>query len=416
MGTNIITGFSNDLNILNVETGKSTENNGEFAKTLSETVKSVNVVDELSTAGETKIDVKDEFENNSSKVSEKISKNNENSDAKEVESVEKAETKEIDEDELKEAYETLVTAYETLVTSYETLVTAYADALEIPEDVVKQILEENNISASDLLDSSNVQNIVMLLEGIENATEILTDPELYDSIVELEKETKDVVNDLFNDSFDNFEPLKADDKINDLIKNVQTESKDDKEPENNFETMQMKSETYVENTSSESFDTNQVSYTPNAQEIYDQIGEYIKTLNTESLKEVELQLQPETLGTVQIKVSQREGVMTAEMFTSNDTARAALESQLIQLKEDFENAGLKVETIEVKVSTNAFNENAEEDSRNEANEEAERLSNQTRRITISDLGDLEEIDEMEDDEKIATEMMTANGNSLDYKA
>lgn len=409
MGTNIITGFSNDLNILNVETGKSAENNGEFAKTLSETVKSVNVVDELSTAGETKIDVKDEFENNSSKVSEKISKNNENSDAKEVESVEKAETKEIDEDELKEAYETLVTAYETIVT-------AYADALEIPEDVVKQILEENNISASDLLDSSNVQNIVMLLEGIENATEILTDPELYDSIVELEKETKDVVNDLFNDSFDNFEPLKADDKINDLIKNVQTESKDDKEPENNFETMQMKSETYVENTSSESFDTNQVSYTPNAQEIYDQIGEYIKTLNTESLKEVELQLQPETLGTVQIKVSQREGVMTAEMFTSNDTARAALESQLIQLKEDFENAGLKVETIEVKVSTNAFNENAEEDSRNEANEEAERLSNQTRRINISDLGDLEEIDEMEDDEKIATEMMTANGNSLDYKA
>ena len=409
MGTNIITGFSNDLNILNVETGKSAENNGEFAKTLSETVKSVNVVDELSTAGETKIDVKDEFENNSSKVSEKISKNNENSDAKEVESVEKAETKEIDEDELKEAYETLVTAYETIVT-------AYADALEIPEDVVKQILEENNISASDLLDSSNVQNIVMLLEGIENATEILTDPELYDSIVELEKETKDVVNDLFNDSFDNFEPLKADDKINDLIKNVQTESKDDKEPENNFETMQMKSETYVENTSSESFDTNQVSYTPNAQEIYDQIGEYIKTLNTESLKEVELQLQPETLGTVQIKVSQREGVMTAEMFTSNDTARAALESQLIQLKEDFENAGLKVETIEVKVSTNAFNENAEEDSRNEANEEAERLSNQTRRINISELGDLEEIDEMEDDEKIATEMMTANGNSLDYKA
>ena len=409
MGTNIITGFSNDLNILNVETGKSAENNGEFAKTLSETVKSVNVVDELSTAGETKIDVKDEFENNSSKVSEKISKNNENSDAKEVESVEKAETKEIDEDELKEAYETLVTAYETLVT-------AYADALEIPEDVVKQILEENNISASDLLDSSNVQNIVMLLEGIENATEILTDPELYDSIVELEKETKDVVNDLFNDSFDNFEPLKADDKINDLIKNVQTESKDDKEPENNFEAMQMKSETYVENTSSESFDTNQVSYTPNAQEIYDQIGEYIKTLNTESLKEVELQLQPETLGTVQIKVSQREGVMTAEMFTSNDTARAALESQLIQLKEDFENAGLKVETIEVKVSTNAFNENAEEDSRNEANEEAERLSNQTRRINISELGDLEEIDEMEDDEKIATEMMTANGNSLDYKA
>lgn len=409
MGTNIITGFSNDLNILNVETGKSAENNGEFAKTLSETVKSVNVVDELSTAGETKIDVKDEFENNSSKVSEKISKNNENSDAKEVESVEKAETKEIDEDELKEAYETLVTAYETIVT-------AYADALEIPEDVVKQILEENNISASDLLDSSNVQNIVMLLEGIENATEILTDPELYDSIVELEKETKDVVNDLFNDSFDNFEPLKADDKINDLIKNVQTESKDDKEPENNFEAMQMKSETYVENTSSESFDTNQVSYTPNAQEIYDQIGEYIKTLNTESLKEVELQLQPETLGTVQIKVSQREGVMTAEMFTSNDTARAALESQLIQLKEDFENAGLKVETIEVKVSTNAFNENAEEDSRNEANEEAERLSNQTRRINISDLGDLEEIDEMEDDEKIATEMMTANGNSLDYKA
>ena len=62
-----------------------------------------------------------------------------------------------------------------------------------------------------------------------------------------------------------------------------------------------------------------------------------------------------------------------------------------------------------------LHENAEQDSRDEANERAAR-PNTPRHINISDGVDLEEIDEYEDDEKIAVEMMAANGNSMDYRA
>ena len=158
-----------------------------------------------------------------------------------------------------------------------------------------------------------------------------------------------------------------------------------------------------------------ISFSQNAQEIYDQIGEYVRNLSTETINEVELKLQPETLGTLHIRVSQSEGLVKAEVVTNNENVRNIIEGQLIQLKEDFDRSGIKVDEVEVRVSTNEFNENAQQDSRDEANESAARPST-VRRINLSDGIEIDEIDEYEDDEKIAVEMMAANGNTMDYRA
>ena len=161
--------------------------------------------------------------------------------------------------------------------------------------------------------------------------------------------------------------------------------------------------------------TEQASFSTNAQQIYDQIGEYVRNLSTENLNEIEMKLQPETLGTLHIRITQSEGFMKAEFLTANENVRAAIEAQLIQLKEDFDRSGIRVDEVEVRVATNEINEATQQYSRDEENEAASRQSN-VRRINLTNGIDLDEIEDYEEEEKITVEMMTANGNSLDYKA
>lgn len=65
---------------------------------------------------------------------------------------------------------------------------------------------------------------------------------------------------------------------------------------------------------------------------------------------MELQLNPESLGKVNVHVSSTGGVATATLVVENQIAKEALESQMITLKQSFEEQGLKVDAVEVTVS------------------------------------------------------------------
>ena len=65
---------------------------------------------------------------------------------------------------------------------------------------------------------------------------------------------------------------------------------------------------------------------------------------------MELQLNPASLGRVQLHVSSANGVATARLVVENQMVKEALESQMISLKESFDEQGLKVEAVEVTVS------------------------------------------------------------------
>ncbi len=89
-------------------------------------------------------------------------------------------------------------------------------------------------------------------------------------------------------------------------------------------------------------------------DIVRQVVDSIKLNVTSQLKSMEIALNPENLGKVNLLVSVREGVVTAKIVAENEQVKKALEGQLNILKENMSNQGLKVEAVEVTVQNNAF--------------------------------------------------------------
>ena len=88
---------------------------------------------------------------------------------------------------------------------------------------------------------------------------------------------------------------------------------------------------------------------------------------------------------------------------------------VIQLKDNFAQQGLKVESIEVNVQTQGFERSLDQQNQqNSQNEEKNKRSG--RRIRLEGLGALEDIslEEMPEEDKVVADMMIRNGNSVDY--
>ena len=130
---------------------------------------------------------------------------------------------------------------------------------------------------------------------------------------------------------------------------------------------------------------------------------------------MELQLHPASLGNVKVQIASTEGVLTATFTTQNEAVKAALEAQLIQLKDNFAQQGLKVESIEVNVQTQGFERSL--DQQNQQNSQKEEKNKRSgRRIRLEGLGALEDIslEEMPEEDKVVADMMIRNGNLVDY--
>ncbi len=159
----------------------------------------------------------------------------------------------------------------------------------------------------------------------------------------------------------------------------------------------------------------QTTYSGSGQEIINQITDYIKLHVKPQTTEMELQLHPASLGNVKVQIASTEGVLTATFTTQNEAVKAALEAQLIQLKDNFAQQGLKVESIEVNVQTQGFERSLDQQNQqNSQNEEKNKRSG--RRIRLEGLGALEDIslEEMPEEDKVVADMMIRNGNSVDY--
>lgn len=155
---------------------------------------------------------------------------------------------------------------------------------------------------------------------------------------------------------------------------------------------------------------------PETNQIMDQIVEYMKFNLKPEMQEMEMQLHPASLGTVHVQIAAKDGVITAQFAAQNETVKAVLETQMIQLKEQFEEQGIKVEAVEVTVANHAYGEQFgdEQDAANRQNENAKKSA---RRINLN-LDEMEEegLEALDDSERIAVEMMQANGNTVDYTA
>ncbi|MBQ4282516.1 MAG: flagellar hook-length control protein FliK [Lachnospira sp.] len=147
----------------------------------------------------------------------------------------------------------------------------------------------------------------------------------------------------------------------------------------------------------------------NQADVVRQVVDSIKLNNTQALQSIEIALNPENLGKVNVLVSVREGVITAQIMTENEQVKRAIESQLSTLKETFESQGVKVEAVEVTVQSHAF-ENHQGFEENRDNDHT--TSKARKKINLDNLNFDEEVDEAE--ESAAT--LVNENSSVEYLA
>lgn len=150
---------------------------------------------------------------------------------------------------------------------------------------------------------------------------------------------------------------------------------------------------------------------PDSGQLMSQILDYMKVSMGPENTVLNMQLHPESLGTLHVQISAREGVMTAHFTASSEAVKTVLENQIAMLRENFEQQDIKVDAIEVTVETHQFESNLEQGRQRGEEEQGRRP--RRRRL---DAGSIEPGEELTESDQILTEMMAANGSSVDYLA
>lgn len=157
-----------------------------------------------------------------------------------------------------------------------------------------------------------------------------------------------------------------------------------------------------------------------AEDILSQVTDRIKVDIGEDQTSMELQLHPASLGTVNLQINSNGGVVSAHIVVQNEAVRSALEGQLVQLLQTFEEQGQKVEAIEVSVAGYDLDRSQSRGSDSDSSERQERRTDGVgrttrRRLNLNELNE-EDLEDLTEEEQLAAEMMTANGGSVDYLA
>ncbi len=121
----------------------------------------------------------------------------------------------------------------------------------------------------------------------------------------------------------------------------------------------------------EAFETSAGERTPSAgslmTHIVDQVVNQVKIRMMPETTSMELMLHPESLGRVSLQVTAAGGATKAMLIVENQMAKEALESQMITLKETFEEQGLKVDAVEVTVSEFGLDHQERQDQQDQKN-------------------------------------------------
>lgn len=149
------------------------------------------------------------------------------------------------------------------------------------------------------------------------------------------------------------------------------------------------------------------------QEIMNQIMDYMKIQLKPDMNQLEMQLHPESLGTVHVQLTTKGGEVTAQFQVQNETVKAAIESQIVELKDNLKDQGVKVESVEVTVDAHGFESNLWQGQGREENAASQGSRKTPRRLNLNELDGLFE-EEASEEEVLAARMMEMNGNTVDY--
>ena len=292
------------------------------------------------------------------------------------------------------------------------------EIMGVTEKELMDLLEKSGMQLLDLLNPDNLKQFVLDANGCEDAVSLITNEEvatqfeqLLDAVDELESElgiTKEELVDLTSEN------------ITKIVVEKDTGSKD--MADNEFDRNQQSEadsnpvELFVQNLAAKSADGVNQTATEKVQvmrEIVDQIVEKIKVAIKPGNTSMELQLNPESLGRVNLTVASKNGVLTASFTAENQISKEAIESQVQMLKDNLNNQGIKVEAIEVNVSQFGFRQNTESGADAQGQSKQQKKTG-TRRINLDSFN--EEAAEVSEEEALAARVLRDNGGSVDYTA
>ena len=352
---------------------------------------------------------------------------------------------------------------EVLGTIVQNLIGQIKETFSVSEEELQGVMDELGMTETDLMDPAQLTELLMAVSGAEDSFALLTDEELYGnvkSILDLQKDLtgqaqeelqltpekwQDAVTKVVTEepvitvevedhATDAAERLQSDvelptveqepeEKIQAPVQNTQEEKTKDSGNRHESQTAGQQGNLLLQNLKEENFlsglqqaSQTEGTQTTDTQDIMRQIMDYMKVSVKADSSDLEMQLHPQSLGTLHVQVASKNGVVTANFITQNETVKAALESQMVQLKESFAEQGVKVEAIEVTVQTHSFEQNLEQGRGNQSDQEsgAGVSRRRTRRINLN-TAFVEDEPQTEED-RIAADIMSANGNTVDFTA
>lgn len=165
-----------------------------------------------------------------------------------------------------------------------------------------------------------------------------------------------------------------------------------------------------------------------ALDLINQISSHARTTITDTVKSMEMELNPESLGRMLMKVSEQEGTVSAHITVQNEDVKEALSNQMALLKTNLEASGMKVDEVTVTADPHEFERNLEEGQEtpdfsngpengagngNEAYEETKNNGIGSINLSTMTSADAENLSE---DERLQANIMNDNGNTMNIKA
>ena len=213
-------------------------------------------------------------------------------------------------------------------------------------------------------------------------------------------------------------------QFGDTLSGVFEESSSDKKDSTKINAFERTIEQSIVTNSSTNISTNQIDtlnsidtyLSVDTMEIIEQIVEKTKVLVDSETTTMQMQLNPENLGKIYLNISSKEGSVNAQMMVTNEAVKEALEAQIVMLKENLNQAGVKVDAVEVTIASHEFERNLEQDHSREEQEgnRQEESANRRRNINLSSLDEISGV--MSEEETLVAQMMKDNGNSVDLTA
>lgn len=307
-----------------------------------------------------------------------------------------------------------------------TLMDKFSVTPEELQQIVSQLKETTIETTQNIMESVNMDVVseeASLLEGAEQPAELGTEEKQPQILVEVSK------------TVETSEKQNADSNVfvqeNGEVQTEITSQDAGTQQQGNFASTENGEETEITQKSNEnsaiqtntSYSTvvteNEVQTVVKTQQadfdgIVRQIVEQIKVQIKPDVTSMELQLNPENLGKVNLQVTSKEGAVTAQLFVQNETVKAMIESQLMVFREAMNEQGVKVEAVEVTVETGQFGRSLEQHSEQQK-QEAEKQAKLYQHRAINLLAGIEE-ESMDAEELLRAHIMRESGNSVDMNA